>query len=68
MRSMPARKRARIRKHRQPARNFHRETILRGRKVEELHARIERGEYFVSARQIAAAMLAEGVGLELSVA
>jgi anti-sigma28 factor (negative regulator of flagellin synthesis) len=53
-------------KSRQCARASRREAILRRRRIELLRLRMRRGEYKVSAFDIAAAMLNEGVGQELN--
>jgi anti-sigma28 factor (negative regulator of flagellin synthesis) len=63
---MPARIGFLKRKSRQCARASRREAILRRRRIEQLRLRMRRGEYMVSALDIAAAMLNEGVGQELN--
>ena len=66
MRSMPAQIRLSKRRSRHQARAFRREAIRRGERLERLRSRIERGVYRVSAGQIAAAMINEGVDCGLS--
>lgn len=56
------------RRKRQHVPDIRREMRLRRQKLERLRSAIERGEYFVSGAKVAAAMLAEDVGLELSAA
>ena len=68
MRSMPERTGCLERKSRPCARASRREAILRRQRIEQLRLCLQRGEYKVSALQIATAMLDEGVGRELNAA
>lgn len=58
---MPAPNRFLKRRSRQQVRAFRREAMRRARRLERLRSRIEHGVYVVSAEQIAAAMIKEGV-------
>jgi anti-sigma28 factor (negative regulator of flagellin synthesis) len=63
---MPVRKRSVKQKSLQIPGGFRREAILRSQRIERLRVRIESGEYKVSAVQIAAAMLRDRRGWDLS--